>query len=837
MQVKFDKYSLIINGKRETIRSGAFHYFRCPGEDLWIDRLSKLKAAGYNAVDLYFCWNFHSEEEGKYDFSGMRDVNRLLEITKELGLFVMARPGPYINAEVSAGGLPHWLFKKKDLILRNRKNGDYIYSESYMNALKDWYSQVIPIINKFDNVIAFQIENEYSTNGAEPDYMQELYDIAREMGVKVPIFHNDAYCAGLYADIVDVYGCDIYPYITPEQDWKKDTFIYDTLDNLEDHVKPLKPDAPLYIAEMQAGWFDKYFSAGYEHIINHLGDENINIVTKTALSQGVTMFNHYMACGGTSWGNIACDEVYTSYDFSAPLSENGLPKGSYFKAKEANYFLKSFDISSTEFEMGTQELLEEPKENIFARLRKNIENDSKWLFVKNMTKEIEQIKLKDCPLVTLKPFDMKILPIGLELKACNIDFSSLELFVSVQNEQYEVVFALLDDNSSIEFSGFESFDSNEIKIEKTSNVIKIKSESVKNLDSIKLFVGDKTTEVVFLDKKTSDKTWLVDNKVIIGPDVVADIPAKAFFKNKSELRVLDLNESSNWKISEVEVAHDIDLPKLSTWKKFPCSPEINPDYKYYNWTKIVGNMDAASNEVYDEFIWYKGSFDGQIKEMEVNAKHCWAIYINGELVYEHDSYCYDNLTETEEEISFKLEDVNFKGRNDITVLVQNLGFDKGFSNDVNLPRGIIDLVTVPIKPIEWYIRGNLTPELDNWKNISNEEIKSEFEDYHLTCFNASFDLDKTQGLYAPLYLSIENADFDKAVIFLNGKKIGRFWQKASKQHLFYLPESFLQKNNIISVIPWFKNCKNQQIKDYHFGKNNVIINIGNFGPFFKVDMD
>src|SRR5688572_26079767 len=116
-EIQYDRYSLIINGRREFIRSGAIHYFRLPSQALWKDRLFKLKVAGYNTVDIYFNWGFHSQEEGQYDFSGIRDIRKLLEITKELGLWVIARPGPYINAEVSGGGFPMWLLAKKDIPL------------------------------------------------------------------------------------------------------------------------------------------------------------------------------------------------------------------------------------------------------------------------------------------------------------------------------------------------------------------------------------------------------------------------------------------------------------------------------------------------------------------------------------------------------------------------------------------------------------------------------------------------------------------------------------------------------------------------------------------------
>ena len=68
MDVKFDKYSLIIDGKRVLIKSGTIHYFRVFGRDEWYDRLSKMKAGGYNCVDFYLCWSFHNPKKDFWDF-------------------------------------------------------------------------------------------------------------------------------------------------------------------------------------------------------------------------------------------------------------------------------------------------------------------------------------------------------------------------------------------------------------------------------------------------------------------------------------------------------------------------------------------------------------------------------------------------------------------------------------------------------------------------------------------------------------------------------------------------------------------------------------------------
>lgn len=107
--VTWDQYSLLINNERVWIFAGEFHYERLPVPELWRDVLQKFKANGLNAVNTYFFWSYHSASRGALDFeTAGKDVQRLFDIAREEGLWVVARPGPYVNAETSAGGLALW---------------------------------------------------------------------------------------------------------------------------------------------------------------------------------------------------------------------------------------------------------------------------------------------------------------------------------------------------------------------------------------------------------------------------------------------------------------------------------------------------------------------------------------------------------------------------------------------------------------------------------------------------------------------------------------------------------------------------------------------------------
>ena len=105
LTLQLDASSLRIGGQSEIILCASLFYFRIPRAS-WRERLEQVKAFGYNAIDVYFPWNYHERQEGSWDFEGERNVEAFLQQAAEAGLWVVARPGPYICSEWDGGSLP-----------------------------------------------------------------------------------------------------------------------------------------------------------------------------------------------------------------------------------------------------------------------------------------------------------------------------------------------------------------------------------------------------------------------------------------------------------------------------------------------------------------------------------------------------------------------------------------------------------------------------------------------------------------------------------------------------------------------------------------------------------
>ncbi|MEU6282150.1 beta-galactosidase [Streptomyces sp. NPDC047028] len=336
--VGYDRHSLLVDGRRLVLWSGEMHPFRLPSPSLWRDVLQKMRAHGFNAVSIYVAWNYHSPAPGQYDFTGVRDLDLFLRTAAETGLYVILRPGPYINAEVDGGGFPGWLSATKG----TARTAD----PTYLGHVDAWLTEVNRIARRHlftrggGTVLLYQIENEYDSHTGEPtgrDYMSHLYKKVRRDGIDVPLFHNDKgrngyWVPGSFDTGGDkggwLYGFDGYPSpSTTPPDWG----LFGP--GGAKGGASASPDTPGFVPEFGGGWFDPWGGAwfdgkGYAEARRTRDAAYERRFYLTNLANGLTLHNVYMTFGGTSWGWLPAPVVYTSYDYGAAIDEarNVTPK-------------------------------------------------------------------------------------------------------------------------------------------------------------------------------------------------------------------------------------------------------------------------------------------------------------------------------------------------------------------------------------------------------------------------------------------------------------------------------------------------------------------------------
>ncbi|XP_068876977.1 beta-galactosidase-1-like protein isoform X2 [Aphelocoma coerulescens] len=299
--------------------SGSIHYARVP-RPAWRDRLLKMYMSGLNAVQVYVPWNYHEMLPGVYDFTGNRDVEAFLDLTAELGLLVILRPGPYICAEWDMGGLPAWLLWKPDITLRTS-------DPAYLAAVDSWLHILLPKIKPHlyqhgGNIISVQVENEYGSYYAcDHGYLQHLLGSFRALlGSEVLLFTTDSTQAeelrcgtlqGLYATVDFGPGSNVTEAFGAQ--------------------RRMEPKGPLVNSEYYTGWLDYW---GEAHASTSAAWVARGLEDMLQLGASVNM---YMFHGGTNfayWSGADYKDRYkpvtTSYDYDAPLSEAGDPTEKLF---------------------------------------------------------------------------------------------------------------------------------------------------------------------------------------------------------------------------------------------------------------------------------------------------------------------------------------------------------------------------------------------------------------------------------------------------------------------------------------------------------------------------
>lgn len=301
--IDFDGKGFLIHGKRTFIASGGMEYARVPRE-LWRDRLLKMKRAGLNTVELYVFWNYHEAREGKWDFSGNRDLNAYLKLIRQLGLYATVRVGPYVCAEWDSGGYPVWLRTKPGLEVRTD-------TPQWLAECDEYYEHVLPIvaanqINRGGCVILVQIENEYRGGwGTQGDaYLLHLRQKALSLGIQTPTFFSGMHHAS------DPAGA---------RPWDS-----------------ANRASPWMTTEFWTTWYDVYGAvpaarlAAYER------------ATWKILAFGGNGYNYYMFHGGTNFDDFNDNEVASSYDYGAPIGQGGDLRPMYYRFRKIALFARTF---------------------------------------------------------------------------------------------------------------------------------------------------------------------------------------------------------------------------------------------------------------------------------------------------------------------------------------------------------------------------------------------------------------------------------------------------------------------------------------------------------------
>jgi len=312
---KLGTSEFLLDGQPFQIISGEIHPARIPAE-YWRQRIKMAKAMGCNTISAYIFWNYHESEEGVYDFSTWNhNIREFIKIVQEEEMWLILRPGPYVCAEWELGGIPPYLLRIPDIKLRCLDPRYMAAAERYIARLAE---EIKPyLITKGGPILMLQIENEYGSYGNDKDYLMRLKEIWTSLGIDIPTFTGD----GPTTMMLEA-GTLPGSAVGLDSGSSKEDF---------DLAAKMNPGVPVFSSETYPGW------------LTHWGEkwakrDSIELVKEVKfLMDNKKSFNFYVLHGGTNFGFTAgansggkgYEPDVTSYDYDAPVNEQGRPTPKY----------------------------------------------------------------------------------------------------------------------------------------------------------------------------------------------------------------------------------------------------------------------------------------------------------------------------------------------------------------------------------------------------------------------------------------------------------------------------------------------------------------------------
>jgi len=311
-----DSVNFLLDGKPFQIISGEIHYSRVLKE-YWRHRIQMAKAMGCNTIATYVFWNYHEVEKGKFDFkSENRDLAQFIEIVQEEGMWMLFRPGPYSCGEWDLGGIPPYLLSIPDIKLR-------CMDKRYMQAVERYIitmsAEISPyFITNGGPIILFQLENEYGSYGNDREYMATIKTLWEETGVDIPFYTSDgATTYMLEAGTLPGVAVGLDPGANQEN---------------FDLSRKMNPGVPVFSSETYPGWLT-HWKENWQRPDTAWLNQQVRFLMDNKLS-----LNFYVLHGGTNFGFSAgansggtgYQPDITSYDYDAPINEQGQATYKYF---------------------------------------------------------------------------------------------------------------------------------------------------------------------------------------------------------------------------------------------------------------------------------------------------------------------------------------------------------------------------------------------------------------------------------------------------------------------------------------------------------------------------
>lgn len=277
----------------------------------------------------------HNPKDGVYNFEGISDLGKFIQLATDEGFYIILRPGPYISSGIDNGGIPYWLATKySDIKLRSM-------DPNFLEELNKWFAVLMPIVRPHllengGKILMVEVEHEYGAlNVCDEAYKTHVKNlIVSHIGTNTILFSTDrpkgnemkcGFTDGVFA-----------------------TTNFGASDRAEigyyfvSYLREVQPEGPLMNSQLFSGdiqyWQKPVKYSQIDGISSTILDllttfDNFNVYT----FQATTNFGFWS--GAIERDNEDFTPLITNHDANAALDESGNPTDTYEAIADGIYFV------------------------------------------------------------------------------------------------------------------------------------------------------------------------------------------------------------------------------------------------------------------------------------------------------------------------------------------------------------------------------------------------------------------------------------------------------------------------------------------------------------------
>ncbi|MEJ5311087.1 MAG: beta-galactosidase [Anaerolineae bacterium] len=816
---------LHIDGVPALIQAGTLHYFRLPHPVLWPPVLQRMRAGGLNVVVIPFPWAYHSPAGGLYDFTGPRDIARLLDEVEAAGLWLIADVGPWIEADLSAGGLPAWFVDAPGVRPDCTSAVPPGPSFTFLRYVREWWERLFPFLLRRPNLLLLAVDPGSCAEGQGlARYLRALIELARELGAP-------GLCAAPAQHLTTANEAHATPGATilPLHWWDREGLLDETPWNGEAEGLHVLETGPPFTRD----------SESRERLRQRLGPEHPRLLISRILGQSAVGYALAPAHSGVNWGYWGTTNVCAAYGVGAPIEEGAALTPAYFRlrrlaltAETLGSVLSATQSASTVYATASQIL--RATRAVDATAVAFLDTANAGATETRLSLAVGDAMLTT-PVIALPEETARILPLRQPIAGGSMLTTTMEPVLQLTVAGRHLLVLVNESGGDLLLS--DDFRPRHargpVRTQRTAEGLAVHFEAARWI-SLLLDGPEGALQCLALEPRLAARVWPLDDAwrttpvypaawqpapedpargLIIGPELVQPHADGSYSYLAAEKG--NGYRWGPWRGSDPhtwlapiswEDVPAIELPTL-IWESRAAAQEIAPDYDDHGWAPVtVPPTPAANHAIADGFTWYRGRFDGAASEVTLYCDQACDVFLNGTLIAALNAppHVSPGIPKT-----LPLSTPLQREHNLLAILVENSGQQPHWEAAAHR-RGLAACALDNDAPIAWRARWGLSGErtVQGFPGYADWTLVPADGATHVIWHRATFALNLPDTVETPLFLFLDQTP-SRAYLFLNGQLIGRYWDGHGPQHRFWLPEGIVRRTgeNELLIAQWTRGAQ------------------------------